>query len=175
MNKINVVFCLFSRLIKEGEYFLCYKEIKKNQFRDRLRFFGGKFEKGEDYIAVIVREMIEELEADIDNIELLVESSNIFGGISYLCCAKITNLRNLYPKKDEIGDVYWSTAEKLFKSNLTPNSKLLLYAYLLKNNVKKLNNVIQIIANYQDDGEFETFMKENDEEIYSDFRDRLRI
>lgn len=162
-------------LIKRGEgehlEFVCYKENKKNLFKGKLRFYGGTIEEKEDYETCLKRELFEELNLHMKSCTLLREIRNSLGGVGYLCYAEVSNLQVLMHKEEEMGEPEWLTIEKLFKSNLVSNSKLLLYLYLLKYSPHLLNKHIDSIKL---DTNFLLYLQENFDDIYKDVIARLR-
>ncbi|MCH8519739.1 MAG: NUDIX hydrolase [Nanoarchaeota archaeon] len=162
-------------LIKRGEdenlEFVCYKENKKNKFNGRLRFYGGGIEEGETYDLTLKRELKEELDLHMESCKLLKEIRNTLGGVGYLCYAEVLNLKDLKHKEEEMGEPQWLSVEELFKSNLVPNSKLLLYLYLLSYSPHLLSKHIDVIKT---DVDFLLYLQENFDDIYKDFIGRLR-
>lgn len=167
----NSVFGLIKRGEGENIQFVCYKENKENQFKSRLRFYGGKIKEGEDYETCLKRELFEELNLHMKSCTLLREIRNSLGGVGYLCYAEVSNLQDLVHKQKEMGEPEWLTIQELFRSNLVSNSKLLLYLYLLKYSPHLLTKYIDYIKL---DTDFLLYLQENFDDIYKDFIARLR-
>ena len=118
----NSVLVLVPRMFNDIEKYLVYIVPKNKIFAGKYRFVGGKIKEGENYEKTLKRELREEYDVSIFNIELLYKKQNVIGGEVFLCLGIIEN--EPIKKEEDVGEPEWLSAEELFKSNLVPNNKI---------------------------------------------------
>jgi 8-oxo-dGTP pyrophosphatase MutT (NUDIX family) len=133
-------------VILEGDgldSFLTYMTPKGKIFEGRYRLPGGKLKSSEDYSDALSRELQEEYGIGLTNIKLHYQKPNVLGGTIFLCSAK--RIGKPSPLESDVGEVEWKSAEEIFKSNMVPNCKIALCAYLLDEHpklIKELKNIV---------------------------------
>lgn len=67
--------------------------------------------------------------------------------------------------EQDVGDPEWKSAEELFLSNLVPNCKIALYAYLVRERPESIGSLLLSI---KQDEEFITLLQKEAKELYED-------
>ena len=142
--------------------YLTYLTPEHKRFRGRYRLPGGKLKVREDYESALRRELNEEYGIGLDDLVLHYQKPNVLGGTIYLCSGQRNGSPS--PKEPDVGAVEWMDAEKIFSSNMVPNCKIAVYAYLLENNPDLLKKLIPIIY---EDNEFLEIIQSEAESLYN--------
>ncbi|MBT3408754.1 NUDIX domain-containing protein [Candidatus Woesearchaeota archaeon] len=128
---------------ENSDYFLTYLTPNHKIFAGRFRLPGGKLQSGENYESTLKRELQEEYGIFLANVVLHYQKPNVLGGTIYLCSAQKHG--NPIPKESGVGPVLWMNAKQIFESNMVPNCKIAVCAYLLDKNPNSLKKLIPTI------------------------------
>jgi len=153
-------------VIPEGpdlDSYLTYVAPEGKLFAGRYRFPGGKLEPGESYSKTLVRELIEEYDVKLFNINLLYQKPNVLGGIAYLCSGLINT--NPIRKEPDVGEPEWKSAEQIFKSNMVPNCKIALYCFISRFHSNTLD---ELTPHIKKDQELIELMETEAKDLFND-------
>ncbi len=128
--------------------FLTYMTPSHKIFAGRYRLPGGKLKPEENYESALKRELIEEYGVNLDAVVLHYQKPNVLGGTIYLCSAQM--IGTPIPKESDVGEVEWLNLEQIFESNMVPNCKIAVCAYLLEKNPNELRRLRPIIYGDQE-------------------------
>jgi ADP-ribose pyrophosphatase YjhB (NUDIX family) len=128
--------------------FFTYLTPEGKLFAGRYRLPGGKLKPGEDYGSALSRELREEYGVELLDIQLHYKKPNVLGGTIYLCSAQ--EIGEPTPLEKDVGAVEWKTARGIFESNMVPNCKIALCAYLLDSKPDAIRTWYPIIMNDQE-------------------------
>jgi 8-oxo-dGTP pyrophosphatase MutT (NUDIX family) len=124
--------------------YFCYVAPRGKAFAGRYRFAGGRLKIGELYSETLIRELTEEYGITLSDIRLHESKPNVLGGVIYLCSAQRSG--EPIPKETGVGAPEWRGARELMSSDLVPNCKLALCAYLLESNPKQLETFFPLMT-----------------------------
>jgi hypothetical protein len=128
--------------------FLTYLTPSHKIFGGRYRLPGGKIKVKENYKSTLKRELIEEYDISLYNIKLHYQKPNVLGGTIYLCSAQKNG--NPIPKESSVGNVEWMSTQQIFESNMIPNCKIAVCAYLLDTNLESFKKIKPIMYKDQE-------------------------
>jgi len=123
--------------------FLTYLTPEGKIFAGRYRLPGGKIKLGEGPDQALNRELKEEFGLELFDIHVHHKKPNVLGGTIYLCSARRNGEPT--PLEADVGAVEWLSAREIFKSNMVPNCKIAICAYLLDTNPKSAQAVYPIM------------------------------
>lgn len=148
--------------------FLVYIAPQGKAFSGLYRFVGGKIKVDENYIETLQRELLEEYNVVISDIELLYKKKNVLGGQVFLCSGIIVG--EPIKKEDDVGEPEWRTVDELFSSSLVLNCKTALYCYLSRHQKETLDHLIPLLKK---DDEFISFLFDEAKDLHSDLIQRI--
>lgn len=128
--------------------FLTYLTPEGKMFAGRYRLPGGKLKKGEDCIQTLNRELKEEYKIDLFDIQIHYKKPNVLGGTIFLCSSQKKGEPTRLEK--DVGKAEWMSAKEIFESNMVPNCKIAICAYLLDKKPEMIKELYSIITKDQE-------------------------
>ena len=135
VEKIQMIGCAFLPIDKEKKKILISKRsMNKKYFPGFLEVIGGNLEFGEDFRDCIIREVKEEINCRIKDLQHLHSRAMYLNGLMYITIAYYGDLLdNPIFSKDEISEIKWISEEELKNYDFCPGDIELLKNLVLKN------------------------------------------
>jgi len=128
--------------------FLTYLTPEGKIFAGKYRLPGGKLKKGEDCCCALNRELKEEYNIKLFDIRIHYKKPNVLGGTIFLCSSQKNG--EPAPLEKDVGEAEWMNAKEIFESNMVPNCKIAVCAYLLDNKPEAVKELYSIIIKDQE-------------------------
>ena len=104
-------------VIKKGDYYFAAKRNEFGEMGGRYEFPGGKIEQGESNEAALIREIKEELNAEIEAVEFIMTVNHEYETFKITLHAYLCELKSESLTLKEHVDATWVTVKDIHKLN----------------------------------------------------------